>query len=211
MVAGGEGGRHSGGIMKRMRCHAMLVGACVLLVGVPVRAEGMTQDVPPARIAQAEGAPRAPDVIFVPTPQRVINAMLKLASVSKTDVVYDLGCGDGRIVVSAAKLGARSVGIDIDPDRIREANSRIQTAGVGKRAKVIQGDLFETDVSEASVVTLYLLSSLNLKLRPKLLSELRPGTRIVSHGFDMGDWKPEKSLDVAGSTIYLWRVPAKSQ
>lgn len=155
--------------------------------------------------------PRAPDVIFVPTPQAVVNAMLKLADVGPADVVYDLGCGDGRIVVAAARRGARSVGIDIDPERVREARENIRKSGVGQRAKVIQGDLFETDISEATVVTLYLLSSLNQKLQPRLLAELRPGTRIVSHGFDMGSWEPEKTLDVGGSTIYLWRVPQRRQ
>ena len=196
------------GVIQRTR-YRVLIGACALLAYVQAYAGPALQAARPVQLAQAHPAPRAPDVIFVPTPQRVINAMLKLAKVTRNDVVYDLGCGDGRIVVSAAKRGARSVGIDIDPERIREANSRIKAAGVGKRAKVIQGDLFETDISEASVVTLYLLSSLNLKLRPKLLSELRPGTRIVSHGFDMGDWKPEKSMDVGGSTIHLWRVPER--
>ncbi len=161
--------------------------------------------------AQESTAPatRAPDVIFVPTPQKVVDAMLTLARVGKNDLVYDLGCGDGRIVVSAARRGARSVGIDIDPERIREANANIRKAGVARRAKVVQADLFEADVSAASVVTLYLLSSLNEKLKPKLLAELKPGTRIVSHGFDMGHWMPEKSVDVGGSTIYLWRVPQR--
>jgi ribosomal protein L11 methylase PrmA len=155
------------------------------------------------------GPTRAPDVIFVPTPQDVVNAMLKIAEVGKNDVVYDLGCGDGRIVVSAARRGARSVGIDIDAERIREANANIRRAGVAQRAKVVHADLFDSDIGEATVVTLYLLQSLNQKLKPKLLAELKPGTRIVSHGFDMGDWKPEKTLDVGGSTIYLWRVPPR--
>jgi len=159
--------------------------------------------------AAAAQATRSPDVIFVPTPQTVIDGMLKLAGVGKNDVVYDLGCGDGRIVVTAARRGARSVGIDIDPERIREANANIQKSGVAARAKVIQGDLFEADIGEATVVTLYLLTSLNNKLKPKLLAELKPGTRVVSHAFDMGDWKPEKTEDIGGSTIYLWRVPQK--
>jgi SAM-dependent methyltransferase len=195
--------------MNGYRQGLVLVGACALVVCAQAPAEDRYQASRPVQLAQAQPAPRAPDVIFVPTPQRVINAMLKLAKVNRDDVVYDLGCGDGRIVVSAAKLGARSVGIDIDPDRIREANARIKAGGVGKRARVMQGDLFEADISEATVVTLYLLSRLNLKLRPRLLAELRPGTRVVSHGFDMGDWKPEKSIDVGGSTIHLWRVPEK--
>ncbi|MBY0437300.1 MAG: class I SAM-dependent methyltransferase [Burkholderiales bacterium] len=157
----------------------------------------------------AQEGRRTPDVIYVPTPQEVVDGMLKLAKVGKNDVVYDLGCGDGRIVVAAARLGARSVGIDIDPIRIREAAENIRVAGVGDRAKLIEGDLFATDISEATVVTLYLLSRLNLKLRPKLLKELRPGTRIVSHAFDMDDWKPQRTESVGSSTIYLWTVPGK--
>jgi precorrin-6B methylase 2 len=157
----------------------------------------------------AQEGRRTPDVIYVPTPQEVVDGMLKLARVGKNDVVYDLGCGDGRIVVTAARMGARSVGIDIDPIRIREAAENIRVAGVGDRAKLIEGDLFATDISEATVVTLYLLSRLNLKLRPKLLKELRPGTRIVSHAFDMDDWKPQRTESVGSSTIYLWTVPGK--
>ncbi len=157
----------------------------------------------------AQEGRRTPDVIYVPTPQEVVDGMLKLARVGKNDVVYDLGCGDGRIVVSAARMGARAVGIDVDPIRIREAAENIRVAGVGDRAKLIEGDLFATDISEATVVTLYLLSRLNLKLRPKLLKELRPGTRIVSHAFDMDDWKPQRSESVGSSTIYLWTVPGK--
>jgi ubiquinone/menaquinone biosynthesis C-methylase UbiE len=158
----------------------------------------------------AQEGRRTPDVIYVPTPQEVVEGMLKLAKVGKNDVVYDLGCGDGRIVVTAARqFGARSVGIDIDPIRIREATENVRVAGVGERVKLIEGDLFATDISEATVVTIYLLSRLNLKLRPKLLKELRPGTRIVSHAFDMDDWKPMRTESVGSSTIYLWTVPGK--
>jgi len=158
----------------------------------------------------AQADRRIPDVIYVPTPKEVVEGMLKLAKVSRNDVVYDLGCGDGRIVIAAARqFGARSVGIDIDPIRVREAAENIRLAGVGDRARVIEGDLFATDVSEATVVTLYLLSRLNLKLRPKLLKELRPGTRIVSHAFDMDDWKPQRAESVGSSRIYLWTVPAQ--
>lgn len=152
---------------------------------------------------------REPDVIFVPTPQEVVDAMLKLADVHKGDVVYDLGCGDGRIVATAAKrYGVRGVGIDINPERIAEAKETIRQAGVGNLVALRNEDLFETDIKDASVVTLYLLTSLNLKLRPKLWSDLKPGTRIVSQTFDMGDWKPEKTETFAGHTIYLWTVPA---
>src|SRR5215216_4158526 len=142
---------------------------------------------------------RSPDVIFVPTPQEVVDAMLEVAKVTKNDVVYDLGSGDGRIPVTAAKVyGARGIGIDIDPQRIKEANANAQAAGVTDKVKFLNQDLFTTDISEATVVTLYLLPSLNVKLMPKLMKELKPGTRIVSHAFDMGDCKPEKEMDVNG-------------
>ena len=153
---------------------------------------------------------RTPDVIFVPTPQEVVDAMLEVAKVTKTDVVYDLGSGDGRIPVTAAKkYGARAVGIDIDPQRIKEANANAQTAGVTDKVKFLNADLFTTDISDASVVTLYLLPSLNVKLMPKLKAELKPGTRIVSHAFDMGDWKPEQTLNVNGRTVYYWTIPKR--
>jgi ribosomal protein L11 methylase PrmA len=155
---------------------------------------------------------RSPDVIFVPTPQEVVDAMLKLAKVTKNDVVYDLGSGDGRIPITAAKTyGARGVGIDIDPQRIKEATENLKNAGagVGDRVKFLNQDLFTTDISEATVVTLYLLPSLNLKLLPKLNKELKPGTRIVSHAFDMGESKPTETLNVNGRTVYFWTIPIK--
>lgn len=152
----------------------------------------------------------AQDVRYVPTQQAVVDAMLELAGVTESDVVYDLGCGDGRIVVTAAKTyGARGKGIDIDPQRIKEANENAQNAGVTDKVTFEQANLFESDVSEASVVTLYLLNSLNLKLRPMLLEQLKPGTRIVSHAFNMGDWEPDETKQVQGATIYLWTVPKK--
>ncbi len=154
-------------------------------------------------------AQRTPDVIFVPTDFQVVTAMLKLAEVTSKDIVYDLGCGDGRFVVTAARqFGARGVGIDIDAERISEARALADRTKANDKVRFIQGDLFDTDISEATVVTLYLLTRLNLKLRPKLMKELKPGTRIVSHAFDMGDWKPEKTEQVGGSTIYLWRIPS---
>jgi ubiquinone/menaquinone biosynthesis C-methylase UbiE len=152
---------------------------------------------------------RGPDVIFVPTPNEVVNMMLKLAGVTQKDTVYDLGCGDGRIVVTAAqKYGARGVGIDIDPERVAEANENVKKGKVDKLVKIVRGDLFEADISEATVVTLYLLTDLNRKLRPKLWRDLRPGTRVVSHAFSMGeDWKPVRQESVQGTTVYLWHVP----
>jgi 2-polyprenyl-3-methyl-5-hydroxy-6-metoxy-1,4-benzoquinol methylase len=153
---------------------------------------------------------RDPDVIFVPTPQNVVEAMLKLANVHKGDVVYDLGCGDGRMVITAAKqFGARGVGIDINPERIHESEENAKQAGVlGTRVTFRNEDLFEANIREATVVTLYLLQSLNVKLRPKLWKDLRPGTRVVSHTFDMGDWKPDKEMEVEGRKIYFWTIPA---
>jgi len=158
---------------------------------------------------QANQPTRRPDVIYVPTSPEVVDAMLKMANVTKDDTLYDLGCGDGRIVVAAARAyGAKAIGIDIDPQRIAEANANAKTAGVDGRVKFILGDLFQQDFHDATVVTLYLLNTLNLKLRPKLWKELKPGTRIVSHAFDMGDWQPEQKQDVGGTTIYMWRIPA---
>jgi cyclopropane fatty-acyl-phospholipid synthase-like methyltransferase len=141
-------------------------------------------------LAQQPQAPagqlRQPDVIYVPTPQEVVDAMLDVAQVKSTDVIYDLGSGDGRIPITAAqKYGARGVGIDINPERIREANDNLKKANVGDKVKFLTADLFETNISEATVVTLYLLQSLNEKLRPKLFKELKPGTRVVSHAFSM--------------------------
>lgn len=150
---------------------------------------------------------RTPDVVYVPTPPRVVDAMLKAAQVGPDDVLYDLGSGDGRIPITAARRwGTRGVGIDIDPQRIREANSNLQQAGVADKVRFIEGDLFEADLSEATVITLYLLPNLNLRLRPTLL-KLKPGTRIVSHAFDMGEWQPEQTIDVDGATVYRWTVP----
>ncbi|MGL5874202.1 MAG: class I SAM-dependent methyltransferase [Xenococcaceae cyanobacterium] len=148
------------------------------------------------------------DVPYVPTPMPVVKAMLELAQVNKDDLLYDLGSGDGRIPITAAqKYGTRSIGIDIDPEMIEEANAKAQRERVSDRVKFVEQDLFDTNLKDATVVTLYLLPSVNSQLRPKLLRELRPGTRIVSHSFDMGDWKPERTVRVNGSSIYLWVVP----
>jgi SAM-dependent methyltransferase len=159
---------------------------------------------------------QAPDQIqinppYVRTPDKVVNAMLKLAGVKATDIVYDLGCGDGRIVIAAAQqYGAHGVGIDIDPERVQEAREYAGKAGVEALVKFEVNDLFAADIHNATVIALYLLPDVNLRLRPKLLKELKPGTRIVSHDFDMGDWKPDQhELIDAGSSIYLWRIPAK--
>ena len=166
---------------------------CALFLAVPFLSPALARDVP-----------------YVPTPEKVVEGMLQLAKVGPKDVVYDLGSGDGRIVIAAAKKhGARGVGIDIDPQRIKEARDNARRAGVGDRVEFREGDLFKADISEASVVTIYLLSGVNMQLRPKLLAELKPGTRIVSHAFDMGDWKPAAMQKVGTSTVYYWVVPER--
>jgi SAM-dependent methyltransferase len=166
---------------------------------------------------QSKQPARAPDVPYLPTTPAAVQAMLKLAGVKSGDVVYDLGCGDGRIVIAAAKaFGARGVGIDINPERIQEAAANAKKEGVENRVRFVEGDLFTADIHEATVVTLFLLSSVNQKLRPKLLQDLRPGTRIVSNTFDMGDWKPDQEATVEATDdnayfsrkLYLWTVPA---
>jgi SAM-dependent methyltransferase len=152
--------------------------------------------------------PRGLDVPYVPTPHPVVVAMLELAEVRPDDVVYDLGSGDGRIVITAAKeYGIRKgVGVDIDPERVREARAGASRAGVEDRVTFLERDLFEIDLSEATVVTLYLGQDVNLMLRPKLRSQLRPGSRIVSHDFSMDDWYPDEMQVVNGRTIYLWKI-----
>lgn len=169
--------------------------------------------------ALAQNAKKQPDVPYVPTTEPAVQEMLKLAGVSKSDVVYDLGCGDGRIVIAAAKqYGARGVGIDINPERISEAKENAKKAGVEHLVKFIEQDLFEADIHEATVVTLFLLTEVNMKLRPKLLADLRPGTRVVSNTFEMGDWKPEREARLndedheysyLSSKFFLWTIPQK--
>ncbi len=161
---------------------------------------------------QLDSQPRDPDLApYIPTPQEVVNRMLELAEVTTTDIVYDLGSGDGRIPITAAKrYGARGVGIDFDPQRIAESNANARREGVTDRVEFILGDVLQADVSEATVVTLYLLSSSNIKLRPILTRQLSPGTRIVSHAFDMGDWLADRIeifKDYRGNprTLYLWK------
>ena len=161
---------------------------------------------PPVR-----GPSRPLDVAYVATDERVVKAMLELAGVTKDDLVMDLGCGDGRIVIAAAqRLGARGIGIDLDPQRIDEANANARAAGVESLVRFIEGDIFDADLTGATVVMLYLLPEINLELRPKLLRELKPGTRVVSHNFDMGDWEPDRTLRVPlpGKTpiLYLWTI-----
>ena len=161
---------------------------------------------------------KTPDVPFVPTTEEGVKAMLKLADVKNSDIVYDLGCGDGRIVIAAAKnYGAHAVGIDIDPKRIQEAKDNARRAGVEDLVRFEEADLFQADIHEASVVTLFLLSSVNQRLRPKLMQDLKPGTRVVSNTFSMGDWKPDKEETIPENDspfsfsrrFYLWIIPAR--
>ena len=185
-----------------MRWLALL--SCLGLAGCSFQGGGLAPfDPVPAAVAEQDL-----DVPYVPTPRRVVAAMLDLAAVGPEDYLIDLGSGDGRIAVMAAQRGARALGVDIDPDRVAEAVLAAQTAGVADRARFRRQDLFDTPLREASVVTMYLLPEVNLRLRPRLLTELRPGTRIVSHNFTLGDWRPDAAREVDASHIYLWIVPA---
>lgn len=202
--------------MMLIRMLALLLTLTVLSCADPTFS---TEAAPPAQPAETE--PASPvqveteihkDVPYVPTPHETVAKMLEMAKIDKNDLVYDLGSGDGRIVIAAAKnYGARGVGIDIDPERIAEANQNARDAGVIDRVRFIQGDLFEADLRPATAVTLYLLSSVNLKLRPRLLEQLRPGTPVVSHDFDMGEWEPDQETTRGGDDIYLWIIPSKVQ
>jgi len=154
---------------------------------------------------------RAPDVPYIPTPEDVVEEMLRLAEVTRNDLVYDLGSGDGRIVIAAAKKhGARGVGIELDPNLIEISRRKARLAGVEHMVTFLEADLFRTDLSAATVVTLYLIPTMNLALRPKLLRELSPGTRIVSHKFDMGDWSPLRTVHIYDSAVHLWVVPPRT-
>jgi precorrin-6B methylase 2 len=192
----------------RYRRSTACVGFAMLILGVSQAA------------AQRGERKRQPDVPYVPTTEEAVRAMLKLAEVKKADIVYDLGCGDGRIVIAAAKTyGARGVGIDIDPDRIQEARENAKKAGVENLVRFEENDLFQANFREATVVTLFLLPSINLKLRPKLLEDLKPGTRVVSNTFDMGTWRPEKEQSLPGADddeigslshkFFLWKIPRR--
>lgn len=192
-----------------MKAHAYAFAAALALIAC--QAPPAVQDAN-ARDRSAAAPTRGPDVIYVPTPHETVDAMLKLGEVRPGDVLYDLGSGDGRIPIAAARqFGVRAVGIDIDPRRIAEANANAEAAGVTKLVKFRNEDLFEADFSDATVITLYLLPSLNEKLAPRLL-ELKPGTRIVSHAFPMGDWAPEQTVQTpGGGVIYRWTVPERGR
>ena len=204
-----------------MNLPTLLALANVFALGsIPALAAGSAaahgQSAPPVLLAQIkatsaseEQPARKPDIHYVPTPEPLVEEMLRTAKVSKDEVVYDLGCGDGRIVIMAAqKFGARGIGIDIDPPRIKEATANAAKAGVSDRVKFLKADIFTSDFSDANVIALYLLTSINEKLRPKILAETRPGTRIVSHAFSMGPWEADASKTVEGRDMYYWVVPA---
>jgi SAM-dependent methyltransferase len=158
---------------------------------------------------QAQAQEPRLDVIYVPTPQEVVDRMLAIAEVKAGDYMIDFGCGDGRMVVTAAKRGARGYGVDINPQRIKEANENAKAAGVTDKVEFKIANLFEEDLSKADVMAMYLLTDINLRLRPKILDTMKPGARIVSHAFDMGDWKPDVHESVNGRNVYFWVVPAK--
>lgn len=168
----------------------------------------LTAGIPPAR-AQTALASRKLDVPYEPTPQRVVDAMLRMAQVKAADFLIDLGCGDGRIPVTAAeRLGVNALCVDLDPNRIRDARANAKRAKVEDKVQLLEADLFKTDISRADVLTLYLWPEVNLRLRPRVL-ELRPGTRVVSHEHNMGNWRPDATQRIGNNVIYLWHVPAK--
>jgi precorrin-6B methylase 2 len=192
-----------------MRIHRSMVVMLVLVLLLATVAAAQAPQASPATPA------RTPDVPYVPTDDKVVAVMLEMGKVKKGDILYDLGSGDGRIPITAAKrFGTRGTGVEIDPVRVAEAKENARKAGVADKVRFIEGDIFEADIKDATVVMLYLLPDVNLKLRPKLLADLKPGTRIVSHNYDMGDWKPEKTrrvdlLDGTQHTVYFWTVPKK--
>jgi histone methylation protein DOT1 len=201
---------------ERAMARALLVIAGVTTASLTVAGQGSSPSGTSAQqragSRETRGAPRAPDTVYIPTPNEVVAAMLKMAHVGKDDVVYDLGSGDGRIVIAAVKeFGARrGFGVELDETRNEEARVLAQRAGVSSRVGFSLEDLFETDLREATVVTLYLSVAINQKLRPKLLAELKPGARVVSHNFDMGhDWPPDETQMVSGRPIYLWTIPPR--
>jgi SAM-dependent methyltransferase len=186
--------------MKRTRLATLIAAALVLL------ANGRPEQVGTSRQAPVKG-----DVLYVPTPMAVVDAMLDVAAVQSSDVVYDLGSGDGRIVITAAKkYRAHGVGIEIDPALVKQATENAAAAGVADRVRFVSANLFDADLHEATVVTLYLLQSVNERLRPKLVRELTPGVRVVSHVFNMGpEWPAEKILMVGPSRVLVWTIPER--
>ncbi len=194
--------------MKKLRWLSFMCGA--FLLSIPLFHPGSDIGNRYA-IAQEKGWESKKIVPFVPTPQDVVERMLELAEVKKGDTVYDLGSGDGRIVITAAKkYGVRAVGFEIDPKLIKESREKIRREKLEHLAEIREQDILTVDLSPATVLTMYLLPEVNLKLKPKILSQLKPGSRVVSHDFDMGDWPAEKVVNVGESdTVYLWRIPER--
>lgn len=186
----------------------LLRGSAAMMLARAFPAIGLSS----AASAQAlDEIARPLDVPYVPTPMPVVDAMLDLAKVAKSDSVYDLGCGDGRIVVRAAsRFGCRGVGVDLNPQRVKEAKENAVKSNVTELTRFEVGDVFEFDFSAATVVTMYLLPNINLRLRPRLLKELKPGTRLVSHDFHMGDWAPQATREINRSRIFLWTIPPRT-
>ena len=198
--------------MNLARWVALLTFTLAIGYGFDVASQTAVQPAEAVNPAAATPKPlRGPDVMYVPTPNEVVEAMLTVAGAGKGDVLYDLGSGDGRIpIIAVQKFGVtRATGIEINPERIKEAQANLKAAALGNRVQFRNEDLFEANISDATVVTLYLLPALNVKLLPKLLADLKPGTRIVSHAFAMGDWKPKQTLTVGGRDVYFWVIPAK--
>ena len=195
--------------LRRVPCLSVLLG--LLLASAPLTGVAQQTDTTGSSLVPGLEVPsetQESDVPYVPTSKKVVNRMLEMAEVDSNDVVYDLGSGDGRIVIQAAKrYRARGVGIEIDPDLVRKARQNAKEAGVSNLVEFRQADLFKTDFSEATVVTMYLLPSVNKKLRPQLFEQLKPGTPIVSHDFDMGAWEPEQTVDLDNDTVYRWTIP----
>ncbi len=193
------------------RTSLLAMTLCLVAAWPDAHAQSASPQTAPASTTAPAKQLRSPDVIYVPTPPEVVDAMLTVAEVRQGDVLYDLGSGDGRIPITAVQKYnvTRATGIEINPERIEEAQANLKTAGVGDRVRFRNEDLFEANFSDATVVTLYLLPALNIKLLPKLLKDLKPGTRIVSHAFAMGDWKPEQTLNIGGRAVYFWTIPAK--
>jgi SAM-dependent methyltransferase len=197
------------GMIKRRTAGGLRTILCAIVLASSVAGIGCGE-----QPTSGASSLRAPDVHYEPTSPDVVGVMLRLADMKAGEVVYDLGCGDGRIVITAVRaFGARGVCVDIDPQRIAESQENARAAGVADHIRFLNQDLFVTDLSEATVVMLFLSSALNLKVRPKLLRELKPGARIVSHWHDMGDWTPQKTVRVQSSgrerSVYLWTIPAR--
>ena len=193
-----------------IRASVLFFAALVLAIGSPLSSS--TFSATNARVLGEDSPFDSRKIVpFVPTPQRVVDKMIELAGIKKGDIVYDLGSGDGRIVIAAAKKGAKAVGFEIDPELVGMSRQNIKKAGVEERSEIRNQDILTADLSGASVITMYLLPDVNLKLKPKLLRQLKPGSRVVSHAFDMGDWKPDKIEQVDGRTLYLWNIPARKR